>query len=186
MKTYITDIIPRIQSWSRKLEDITLLTNHHWVVLDELSKSKLKYIFRSGGQLIISQDGNAIEGEWEYLGHNSIYIKFSGKQFLYKNGFFDDTILVLILDGSNETSILINESKFNPEFSTIERVQSHLTSRYLVKNREEFLEKELERAKTRQSSIHPIGGSMGSNLGIILMIILFAAGVFGVIYLASL
>ena len=40
MKTFIADIIPRIQKFSQKLDNTTLLTNQHWVVVDEITNSK--------------------------------------------------------------------------------------------------------------------------------------------------
>ena len=36
MKTYISDIIPKIQRFSQKLDNLTLLTNQHWVVIDDI------------------------------------------------------------------------------------------------------------------------------------------------------
>ena len=35
MKTYILDIIPKIQKFSQRLDDLTVLLDKHWVVLDE-------------------------------------------------------------------------------------------------------------------------------------------------------
>lgn len=57
MKTYITDIIPKLQRFSQKLDNLTLLTNQHWVVLDELESSKTVFIFRSNNELLISRNG---------------------------------------------------------------------------------------------------------------------------------
>lgn len=37
MKTFIADIIPKIQKYSQRLDDITLFTNKHWVVIDDIN-----------------------------------------------------------------------------------------------------------------------------------------------------
>lgn len=57
MKTFVADIIPRIQRYSQKIDNLTLLTNQHWVVLDELGQSKTVYIFRNTNELLISTNG---------------------------------------------------------------------------------------------------------------------------------
>jgi hypothetical protein len=35
MKTYLLDIIPKIQRFSKKLDNITLLADKEWVLIDE-------------------------------------------------------------------------------------------------------------------------------------------------------
>ena len=56
MKTFLADIIPKLQRFSQKLDNLTLLTNQHWVVIDEITTSKNVYIFRSDNTLLISQN----------------------------------------------------------------------------------------------------------------------------------
>ena len=72
MRTYISDIIPRIQKFSQKLDNLTLLTNQHWVVIDDIYKAKIVCIFRQNNELLISQNGKVEKAKWEYLGHNSL------------------------------------------------------------------------------------------------------------------
>lgn len=62
MQTFIADIIPQLQRFSKKLDDLTLLTNQHWVVLDELENAKNVYIFRSNNELLISSNGKVEKG----------------------------------------------------------------------------------------------------------------------------
>ena len=50
METFIADIIPKIQRFSQKLDDLTKLTNHHWVSLAEIKNGKKVYIFRQIGR----------------------------------------------------------------------------------------------------------------------------------------
>ena len=57
MKTYISDIIPKIQRFSQKLDDLTILTNQHWVSIGEIGQTKRVYIFRAEDKLIISDNG---------------------------------------------------------------------------------------------------------------------------------
>jgi hypothetical protein len=74
MQTFISDIIPKIQRFSQKLDDLTMLTNQHWVVIDTIDKTKNVYIFRKNNELLVSSDGEVEKGRWEYLGNNSLLI----------------------------------------------------------------------------------------------------------------
>ena len=132
MQTFIADIIPKLQKFSQKLDDLSLLTNQHWVVLDELTKSKNVYIFRSNNELLISSDGKVEKGKWEYLGNNSLLIDRKDESFLFKHGFFDENVMALKIDGKEEYAILVNENRFDGELNSRERVLQFLSNRYLI------------------------------------------------------
>jgi len=131
MKTYLADIIPKIKKYSEKLDNLTLLTNQHWVVIDELKNSKLVYIFRSNNQLLISQNGKIEKGKWEYLGNNSLLIEKKEESYLFRHGFFDSNILALKIDGKNEFVFLVNENNHGGDLNSIEKVIDFLETKYL-------------------------------------------------------
>jgi hypothetical protein len=131
MQTFIADIIPKLQSFSKKLDDLTLLTNQHWVVLDELAKAKNVYIFRSNNELLISSNGKVEKGKWEYLGNNSLLIDRQDESFLFKHGFFDENVMALKIDGKEEYALLVNENRFDGELNSKEKVLEFLSNRYL-------------------------------------------------------
>lgn len=132
MKTFISDLIPKIQKFSQKLDDITLLTNQHWVVIDELTSTKTVYIFRQNGELLISTNGKVSKAKWEYLGHNSLLIDIENDSYLFKPDIFDENILALKIDSKNEYALLINESKFDGELNSLEGVNNFLNQKYLL------------------------------------------------------
>lgn len=132
MKTYLADIIPKIQRFSQKLDNITLLTNQHWEVIDEISKSKIVYIFRDGGKLLISQNGKVEKAHWEYLGNNSLLIDLKDESYLFRHGFFDENILALKVDGKDEYAFLVNESKYDGELNSMESIFKFLNNKYLI------------------------------------------------------
>lgn len=131
MKTYLADIIPKIKRFSKKLDDLTLLTNQHWVVIDELKNSKFVYIFRSNNELLISQNGKIERGKWEYLGNNSLLIDRKEDSYLFRHGFFDENILALKVDGKEEFAFLVNENKYSGDLNSIEKVIEFLEKKYL-------------------------------------------------------
>ena len=132
MKTYVADIIPRIQRFSQKLDNLTMLTNQHWVVLDELTQSKTIYIFRTNSELLIAVNGKVDKAKWEYLGQNSILIDLKEQSYLFRHGFFDENILALKVDSKDEYAVLINESKYQGELNSIAAVINFLNQNYII------------------------------------------------------
>lgn len=133
MKTFITDIFPKIQRFSKKLDQLTLLTNQNWVSLSDIVDSKTVFIFRQNNQILFSEDGKVEKGNWEYLGNQSILLEKQAQSFLLKHAFLDDNILALKLDSSNEYAVFINETKYGKEINNIQDVIKYLETKYLKK-----------------------------------------------------
>ncbi len=131
MRTYISDIIPKIQEFSQKLDNLTLLTNQHWIVIDEIENSKNVYIFRQNNELLISQNGKVEKAKWEYLGHNSLLIDRKNESYLFRHGFFDENILALKIDSKNEYAFLVNETKFDKELNSLKNIIEFLNRKYI-------------------------------------------------------
>ena len=141
MQTYLSDIIPRLARFSKKLDDITLLTSKHWVILNETTQIKSTYIFRNNKELIVSENGIVIHGTWDYLGFNKILLRFNNNSFLFQHGFLENDILALQLDGRNEYAFFINEGR--SDLNTLKKIDSHLNRKYLssqqIQNGGEFI-----------------------------------------------
>ncbi len=131
MKTFLSDLIPKIQRYSKHLDDLTLLTNQHWVVIDEVKNSKLVYIFRGNNELLISKDGKVEKGKWEILLNNSILLETNDGNYLMKHGFFDENILALKIDGKLDYALLVNENNINGEFNSAKEVFDYLENKYV-------------------------------------------------------
>lgn len=132
MRTFIADIIPKLESYSQKLDNLTLLIDQHWVVVDEISDSKTVYIFRANNELLISQNGKVEKARWEYLGNNSLLIDKKEGSFLFKHGFIDENILALKVDNKEEFAIFFNENKLGRSFTSISKLIDFLKIEYLV------------------------------------------------------
>lgn len=134
MKTYILDIIPKIQKFSQRIDDLSILLDKHWVVLDEETSNKSVFIFRKkDNQLLISENGKIEKGSWEYLGNNSLLIERNNGSFLYKHGFVDDCVLALKIDGKDEYALLINDEWFEKQLKTIAKILDFLHEKYIDK-----------------------------------------------------
>ncbi|MCD8433527.1 hypothetical protein LNJ05_12220 [Tenacibaculum finnmarkense genomovar ulcerans] len=132
MKTYFSDLIPKIQRYSKKLDDLTNITNANWIIIEEIFNSKKTYIFRPNNQLIISTDGSVEKRKWEYIENNSLLIDIENESFLFKLGFLDANFFILKLDNKNEYLFLVNENIFDEYKNSINNISSVLENKYLT------------------------------------------------------
>lgn len=137
MRTYLADIIPRIQRYSKRLDDLTMLTNQHWVSINDITDTKTVYIFDSNGELDIFENGLGIDsGSWKLLDSNSLKLKLNNNQtLLLKHGFFDENVIALKLDSTDRYAFFVNENKHFGELNTIEDVINFLEEKYLKENK---------------------------------------------------
>lgn len=131
MKTFLSDLFPKIQRYSDKLDNLTLLTDQHWVSIDDISSTKTVYIFRKSNELLIVKNGRVEKAKWEYLGNKSLLIDKSTDIYLFKHGFFDENILALKIDSTDEYAVFVNENKYDGELNSIGKVFDFLRRKYL-------------------------------------------------------
>jgi len=134
MRTFVADIIPRIQRFSKRLDDLTKLTNQHWVSLGDIDQAKRVYIFRANNKLLISENGRVEKGSWEYLGNQSLLLETKDESFLLKHGFFDENVIALKLDSTDNYAFFVNETKYNGELNNIADIIRFLDNKYLRSN----------------------------------------------------
>jgi hypothetical protein len=137
----LTDIFHKIQRYSEKLDNITLLTNQHWVSIDNILTNKTVYIFRTNNELIVSTNGKVEKERWEYIGNKSLLIDNKKESYLFKHGFFDENILALKVDSSEEYAVFVNENNYDGELNSIDKVLDFLNRKYLdplIKSRIEY------------------------------------------------
>lgn len=134
MRTFIADIIPKIQRFSQRLDDLTKLTNQHWVSLGDIHQTKRVFIFRANNQLLISDNGIVEKGSWEYLGNQSLLLETEATSYLLKHGFFDENVIALKLDSTDSYAFFVNETKYNRELNSVQDVLVFLENKYLKKN----------------------------------------------------
>jgi len=111
MQTYLSQILPRLQQFNKKLDQISLFTNKPWIMIDEESNQH-HYSFLPDGRLVMALNGQAQIGKWEYLsGSNSLLIDRNVDNILLHHIFLTDGIMLLKKEGSNEKPwILVNKN----------------------------------------------------------------------------
>ncbi len=89
MKIYLQELVNRLSQFSEKLDNTTLFIDKPWVLIDTNSDYH-KYIFKRNGELIMSLNGQAKVGRWEYLASaKSILIDRIKDKILLNQSFFD-------------------------------------------------------------------------------------------------
>jgi hypothetical protein len=131
MKTYLSELIPRLQRFSKELDDKTLLTSQHWILIDDETDAKTVYIFRPNSELLIATNGNVHKATWEYLGQNSILINDNDGSHLFRHGFLDEKILALCLDGTRAYAFMVNEKYYDTNINSSKKISDFLQNNYL-------------------------------------------------------
>ncbi|MBC7407822.1 MAG: hypothetical protein H7339_05490 [Arcicella sp.] len=128
MRIFIEKILPKILSYSEKLDKLTILIDEPWVVNDD-SQKFTKFIFRKDNSLLISDNGSVTLGKWDLLNKaNSILLEFNNSLKLYNHGFLDEAVLILKIDGGSEYFVLVNQNKI-PNLD----LENYLESKYVNK-----------------------------------------------------
>lgn len=148
MKTFFSDLIPKIARYSEKLDNISKLTDQHWIAIGEMKEARVLYIFRLNGDLLISRDGIVEKAKWEYLGQKTLLLETKTENYLFKQEFNDGNVLALRVDGKDVYAFLVNESRFESELNNLEAVNKFLRAKYFDKALNIPLVKGTENAQT--------------------------------------
>jgi len=151
MRTFLANIIPNLQQFSQQLDDLSLLTNQHWVLIDEIHQSKTVYIFRKNGELLVSRNGKVEKARWEHLGNKSILIDIQAESFLFKHSFCDENIVALKLDSKNEYALFVNENRHSEDINTAAQVVTFLQNKYLDTSIEKQVKSTLGIAEAKEA-----------------------------------
>lgn len=133
MKTFLSSIIPKLQSYSDQLNNKTKLVDHRWILMGDTESDKRVYIFRGNNDLLVFENGTRVEkGTWEFIGADCLSIETQESARLFKHAFKDDQVMILRLDHTDRFVFFINESKFPAEVQSIHDLQSFLAKTYLI------------------------------------------------------
>lgn len=111
MNNHLQFVISSIKNHSLSLKKTSILINKPWTLVDSDNEIQ-KIIFKKDKELILSKNGQATIGQWEYFPEaRSILIDRGKDKILCNEAFIDDAVLILKLDGtSNDFFILANHN----------------------------------------------------------------------------
>ena len=134
MKAYIEDIIPQLKAFSKKLEDLTILSKYHWVLVETDPEKQITFLFRKNNELLISTNGVLEDAVWEHLGNDSIKIRTEKSNKLLRLIFLDEKVLAFKMDSSEKQLVFVNWKYLN-ELSKPNDVYRYLNQTYPSKAR---------------------------------------------------
>ncbi|WP_127844570.1 hypothetical protein [Psychroflexus aestuariivivens] len=111
MKIYLQDIVKGLKNFSKSLNKKSILIEKPWALIDsDLEIQKL--IFKKNKELIMSKNGQVNIGKWDYLPEaKSLLINRGTDTILCNEGFIDEGVMILKMDGTNnDFFILANEN----------------------------------------------------------------------------
>ena len=111
MKTFTLNIPRDIRNWSYALDAKTILCSRSWIIINE-GNVKEVYIFQEDGTLILSYNGKVCKTRWEYIAQNTSLIieDTESDTYMLKPAYYDNKVLVLQVDGTDEYAIMVNEN----------------------------------------------------------------------------
>ena len=161
MNNFISNILPRLNSYLKQLNDIECLIDRPWVSIDS-DKSIVKYFFRRNNELLISQNGNVIKGKWEFLEFaNSLLLEYGNQSQLFNKVFILPNVLILKKDSVDIYQIIFDEKKI-PDLQIEKYLLKIIEQGLSVYNKTGHLKKYL---KSKQSLIIHQKSIENINLG---------------------
>ncbi|APQ17920.1 hypothetical protein [Maribacter hydrothermalis] len=111
MLEYLNFLLKKVLPLNNKLTTIALLQDRTWIKLSTNGVAE-KWFFRNNGILSISQNGNIIDGAYEYL-NEYLAISFLNEKKLFEKHFIYNEILILKQDSTDpELYAFYDNSKF--------------------------------------------------------------------------
>jgi hypothetical protein len=112
MLPYINSLISRLSYYSKGLDQKSIFVEQPWVYIDE-NQNYHNHTFHSDGRMLMSKNGTAKYGTWEYLPiQKSLVIRRSADDIILLNQvFIDEGVMFLKKDGAvEEPFVLVNKS----------------------------------------------------------------------------
>lgn len=131
MNQYIQNLIPRLRQFSENLDRNEIYVDAPWVLIDE-EFNKHKYIFKRNGELVMSLNGQATIGRWEYLpaARSLLIERRKDDAILLNQNFIDPAVMILKKDGAMENYFILANEILMPDLN----VDEYLKRLYIKKN----------------------------------------------------
>lgn len=125
MKVYLKHVVQQLRQHTLSLGKKTILIDKPWALIDdEFEMSKL--IFKKNNELILSKNGQVQIGKWEYFPEaKSLLIDRNIDKILCNEGFIDEGVMILKLDGTNNRFFVLANENLIPDLN-VERYLKEL------------------------------------------------------------
>jgi len=145
MKYYFSSIIPKIASFSKKLDKVAAICDRKWTIIDD-ENEPTTYIFRDKKELLVVKGGVVKKAKWDVVNKDDIMIEQDEEILMFKQAFIDENIFVLNLFNTNNYLHLIDSEKVSAK--TIKELENILNKRYFPERPKELIKDSSENAIT--------------------------------------
>lgn len=115
MIQYIKNLLPRLQQFSKSLNQLVNFVDKPWIYIDEKG-NRHTYIFQRDKSLIMSLNGAVKMGSWNYIATaESLLIDRGSDKILLKHGFLDKAVMVLRTDNNYDKPWMLIDEKEIPD-----------------------------------------------------------------------
>ncbi|GAA4464472.1 hypothetical protein GCM10023093_14880 [Nemorincola caseinilytica] len=157
MTEYLKNILPRLQEFSSSLDKKEAFIDKQWVYFDE-NEDRHTYIFKRDGRLIMSLNGNAMTGKWEYLPEaKSLHIDRLKDQVLLNQALLFDGLMLLKKDGAKGDPWILVNAQVVPDLDHVSYLNRMLAQKLQLK---EF------RLSDGKTYYYSEGTNYGAGLGV--------------------
>ena len=172
MKYFVSKIIPKLSSFSKKLDKISVICDRKWKMLDDEGEST-SYIFREKNELLIIKKGEVKKAKWEIINQNDILIEQETASFLFRQAFIDENIFVLNVDGTGSYVYFVDGEK--TDVKNIEQLESLLKGKYLPEPKQTIIQNNFEKKESGHTSSDNGNGGLYIALFIFFSFIVFCS-----------
>ena len=140
MYEFIRNILPRIQSFSKRLDQIEVFVDRSWILVDEINNKHEYNFLRENNQLIMSLNGKVKLGSWKLLPTGKLLIeRGEGDALLLDNAFIDKAILILKKGNSDELPFILFDDKLIPDGDIVNYLTGVEQSKRIPENTSGFM-----------------------------------------------
>ena len=126
MQSYILDSLNRFKRFSKRLDVTTDLSNRSWMVINDSNEKEI-LIFQKNGKVVYSINGLVSEGTWLYIvANDSIILKVASSSYMLHPSFYDENLIILNLDGTNQSVFFIDENRHNALLRNLSEIKQYL------------------------------------------------------------
>ena len=126
MKTYLINTLKNISTINRSLDFVSTVKTSEWTIFNEEKTCIEKFLFVDDEYIYVSVNGKTSSLKWKYIKVNESLIIDDGiNKYLFKVIVYNEEIIVLNIDSTNNYSFLIN-SKSSLKDETYKNIQWYL------------------------------------------------------------
>ena len=133
MIDYLKNLLPRLKEFSASLDKIEVFVDRHWVFIDN-NGNQHTYIFKRDGRLIMSLNGDAQTGKWEFLAAaKSILVDRNVDKILLNQALVFDGLMFLKKDGTESDPWVLVNKQVVPDLNYINYLRGLIIEKMRLK-----------------------------------------------------